>query len=697
MIKLPAPQQRYTLKREIKSEDREAIETNEGATTQIGIEEKLPKPAKKEPTSLAQRRIPKVSIPIKKLQEHHSDLPELAHHSPLASLQKQQQQSTSEIGPYFTRPSEPSETPNSNILPIRNYNVNVVPTSTEFSHKSGNFTPTSCGEFQRNNHSPKSRGRGRGGRGRGGYNQERGGFGSGNAFEDKSGGGGFGSGGGDNRSFDGGGDYSKESGFEKAGFGQRKDNEGTSGFNKSGGFGASESQNEQSDADSMSKSYGFGGTGFEETKEGGSGFGSGFKHETDTNVGHGNNRRGDYSGENRERFQKYTFGDKNHDFRRDNHQNQGGFGSGGGFGSNRQNDNDSFHGGQRGGFGRYTSDQGRHGGNRSQYSNNNNWRGGGDRSRGRFNGNRGERNNNQPREYRRNDGFGGNRGNFGGHSHSRDFDNRNRSEYDHGKGRWPNSSSFGSNQQGAPHRRNRWSEGNNNQSTDVPPTMLLEPGALKLGNNADAGAATTNEYWNQQHQQWMQQGWQQWMQQGWQYGYPMGCIPFPPPPYPPPPNQPQQQYPQQPQQQEQSDQSISTNLPYEPSVQKVQTSLVTTTATTSGSNTIPLITAQIKPHHYQPPILSSSFQQVQTPVSTVQQTVTSCVDNLFELSQIMDTDATNVGYMEGYGNETEFAACSSQLEKSAANEDGRTRDSPSISNATQAADELGNISKEYVW
>ena len=120
-------------------------------------------------------------------------------------------------------------------------------------------------------------------------------------------------------------------------------------------------------------SYGFGGTGFEETKEGGSGFGSGFKHETDTNVGHGNNRRGDYSGENRERFQKYTFGDKNHDFRRDNHQNQGGFGSGGGFGSNRQNDNDSFHGGQRGGFGRYTSDQGRHGGNRSQYSNNNNW------------------------------------------------------------------------------------------------------------------------------------------------------------------------------------------------------------------------------------------------------------------------------------------------------------------------------------
>lgn len=47
MIKLPAPQQRYTLKREIKSEDREAIETNEGATTQIGIEEKLPKPAKK--------------------------------------------------------------------------------------------------------------------------------------------------------------------------------------------------------------------------------------------------------------------------------------------------------------------------------------------------------------------------------------------------------------------------------------------------------------------------------------------------------------------------------------------------------------------------------------------------------------------------------------------------------------------------
>ena len=155
-----------------------------------------------------------------------------------------------------------------------------------------------------------------------------------------------------------------------------------------------------------------------------------------------------------------------------------------------------------------------------------------------------------------------------------------------------------------------------------------------MGNNADAGAATTNEYWNQQHQQWMQQGWQQWMQQGWQYGYPMGCIPFPPPPYPPPPNQPQQQYPQQPQQQEQSDQSISTNLPYEPSVQKVQTSLVTTTATTSGSNTIPLITAQIKPHHYQPPILSSSFQQVQTPVSTVQQTVTSCVDNLFELSQM---------------------------------------------------------------
>lgn len=63
----------------------------------------------------------------------------------------------------------------------------------------------------------------------------------------------------------------------------------------------------------------------------------------------------------------------------------------------------------------------------------------------------------------------------------------------------------------------------------------------------------------------------------------------------------------------------------------------------------------------------------------------------------MDTDATNVGYMEGYGNETEFAACSSQLEKGAANEDGRTRDSPSISNATQAADELGNISKEYVW
>lgn len=84
------------------------------------------------------------------------------------------------------------------------------------------------------------------GRGRGGYryNRERVGFGSGIAF------------GRERRSFDcGTGHCNKESGSGKGGFGQRNGNERTSGFNKSGGLGALESQNEQSNVDSMSKRF----------------------------------------------------------------------------------------------------------------------------------------------------------------------------------------------------------------------------------------------------------------------------------------------------------------------------------------------------------------------------------------------------------------------------------------------------------